>query len=124
MDEPRTIDKDKITAQIMLLSREPFQELLGMILGCQPDEKSLEVFAKRQPDRWGQLVAIVGRLSGFGDKVEVNKNVNVFHMIHNMSDMELRQYQAELERKSQELMDSRGQKALPANPKKSLTNHE
>ena len=43
--------------------------------------------AERNPDRWGQLLAIVARLAGYSDKLEVEATIQA--RISTMSDAEL-----------------------------------
>jgi hypothetical protein len=100
MADKKQLDLEQMEADIMNLCRSPFRTELSRILGCRPDEESIMAFAKRQPDRYFQAVAILGRLAGFSDKLEVEGNLNM--KIKAMSDMDLR---AEYEKLRSELKE-------------------
>jgi len=80
--KPPQLDGDEIAAAITNLSREPFRGVLSRLIEAEPDVKDVLEFAKKYPDRWAQSLAIVGRLSGFTEKLEVETNiaVNITHM--------------------------------------------
>jgi hypothetical protein len=92
----RRIDNDAVRAELDTLSRDPFRDVLGEILSNRPSPEALQNLAQRNPDRWGQLLAIVGRLSGFTEKLEVQANVTT--SVNDMSDSELQLRLEELER--------------------------
>jgi len=75
--------------------RSPFRSVLTDWLGASPGEDDLKKFAAKSPDRWSQGLAILGRLSGYSDKLEVDTDITVTRRIDSMSDMEMR---AELDR--------------------------
>jgi hypothetical protein len=60
---------------------------LTQILNCGPTDEAIVNLAERNPDRWGQLLAIVARLGGYTEKLEVEASVSV--SINAMSDAEL-----------------------------------
>ena len=97
----REISREIIEIALMNMSRQPFRDLLAMILGCPPDEESLRAYAKRCPDRWGQLAAIFARLTGFTEKIQVETNFAT--TVQQMSDMELMQKLADLEKQLKEI---------------------
>ncbi len=94
---PPQLDGDEIAGAISRLSREPFQEVLTLLLEAKPDREAVHQFAKRYPDRWAQAVAILARLGGFHDKLEVETNITV--NLSRLSDMELIQKLSETEDK-------------------------
>ena len=81
------VARDLLLLEVERFSRGPFRDILVDILSAKPDKKSLQAFANKYPDRWAQALTIVARLSGYAEKKEETKNINV--MIHSMSDAEL-----------------------------------
>src|SRR5262245_15463272 len=75
-------------AEIDALSRGPFRKLLSVYLQTAPDRESLIAQAQRNPDRWMQGLALLGRLAGFTEKLEVHASVDLHH-VHHLSDAEL-----------------------------------
>lgn len=100
------LDRDQIDAHLEALSREPFRDALGKFLQATPDTATLEAWAKQKPDRWAQSLAIVARLSGYTDKLEIEGTIN---NVHTLSD-------AELLRRAQELRGDtvEGEYSLPS----------
>jgi hypothetical protein len=94
------IDLAQIEADIMNVCRSPFRAELSRILGCQPDEESIQAFAKKHVDRFYQSVAIMGRLAGFSDKLEVEGNLSM--KLKQMSNMELLAEQEKIRREIKE----------------------
>ena len=84
---PPQLNGDEIAEAISRLSREPFQEVLTLLLEAKPDREAVYQFAKKYPDRWAQAVAILARLGGYHDKLEVDAKVTV--NMSRLSDMEL-----------------------------------
>jgi len=70
--------------------RSPFRSVLTDWLGASPGEDDLKKFSAKSPDRWSQGLAILGRLSGYSDKLEVDTDITVTRRIESMSDMEMR----------------------------------
>ena len=83
------MNPDEIAEKIAQLSRSPFREQAARILACAPTGGALVDLAERNPDRWGQLLAIVARLAGYSDKLEVEASIQA--KISCMSDAELAQ---------------------------------
>ena len=75
--DDKKVDIEQIESDIQNYSRAPFRAELARILGCQPDEQSVQTFAKKHVDRFYQSVAILGRLAGFSDKIEVDGNLSM-----------------------------------------------
>lgn len=82
-----TMTTNDIKMQVMAMSRGPFQQVLIDIMGCQPTIESIKAFADKSPDRWGQLVAIMAKLAGFNDKIEITGNIAL--EVAGMSDAQL-----------------------------------
>ena len=83
------------------LSREPFQEVLTHLLEAAPNREDVHAFAKRYPDRWAQAVAILARLGGYHDKLQIDATVILD--VARMSDAELLQRHAEVEKELTDL---------------------
>ena len=103
---PPQLYGDEIAGAISRLSREPFQEVLTLLLEAKPDREAVNQFAKRYPDRWAQAVAILARLGGYHDKLEVETNITV--NLSRLSDMELMQRLEETQEKLDALEDDPG----------------
>lgn len=91
------------------MNRGVFREELAVVLQCRPTPADLRKHSARFPDRWGQLVAILARCSGFTEKLEVDGEI-AFNVAH-LSDAELSLRLADAERKLAALRQIR---ALPA----------
>ena len=100
MADDKKVDIEKIEADIQNYSRAPFRTELARILGCQPDEASVQTFAKKHVDRFYQSIAILGRLAGFSDKIEVDGNLSL--KLNQLSDSQLIDYHGKLEREVKE----------------------
>ena len=71
-------DEEAIARKFDQWSRQPFSEYLAHLMSKAPEGDDLEAWARRSPDRWGQLVAIFAKLAGFTEKSETfNYNLNV-----------------------------------------------
>ena len=92
---PPRLDGDGIALAISKLSREPFQEVLTLLIEAAPDREDVHAFAKRYPDRWAQAVAILARLGGYHDKLQIDASITLD--VARMSDAELLQRYAETE---------------------------
>ncbi len=88
---PPRLDGDQIAAHVAVLSREPFRQVLELFLQAAPDVDSVAEFAKRYPDRWAQALIMIGKLSGFHERMQVDHEHRHLVAIHEMSDMELMQ---------------------------------
>ncbi len=86
---PPRLDGDEIALAISKLSLEPFQEVLTHLLEAAPDVEDVHAFAKRYPDRWAQAVAILARLGGYHDKLQIDATVTLD--VARLSDAELLQ---------------------------------
>jgi len=71
------------------MMRDPFRNELVKVLTASPNKKAIKEFASKYPDRWAQTVAILARLSGFNEQIEVLKDVHIELQIKTMSDSEL-----------------------------------
>ncbi len=63
----------------------------GEFLAAAPDADSIAEFAMRYPNRWAQALIMIGKLSGFHERMEVSHEHRHLVAIHEMSDMELMQ---------------------------------
>ena len=77
----------RIRAELETLSRRPFVEELATLLAHPTDPKAMQRWANRSPDRRAQALAILGRLAGYTEKVQVSHSLTV--RIQEMSDAEL-----------------------------------
>ena len=84
---PARINVAEVHEKVAQLSRSPFREQAARILACAPTNEAIVNLAERNPDRWGQLLAIVARLAGYTDKLEVEATVHA--KVSAMSDSEL-----------------------------------
>lgn len=105
------LNPDKIRAETDRLSRAPFVECLNDLLSAQPTLESLKAFADRSPDRWSQAVAIMARLAGYHDKLEITGNLTVD--VRRMSDSQLVAALCEIEGKAESVVTSQPLAPLP-----------
>jgi len=76
-----------IAERVAVLSRSPFRDQVARILNCAPTDEAIVALAEKNPDRWGQLLAIVARLGGYTEKLEVEGTL--VHTVNALSDAEL-----------------------------------
>ncbi len=95
---PPQLDGDMIAAHVANLSREPFRDVLKRLLQAEPSVEAVQAYAERHPDRWGQLVTMIAKLSGFNERLEVETSHSV--ALAQLSDSEL---MARLQEKLQDL---------------------
>ncbi len=88
---PPRLDGDQIAAHVAVLSREPFRQVLEQFLAAAPPVDDIAEFARRYPDRWAQALIMIGKLSGFHERMQVDHEHRHLLEIHEMSDMELMQ---------------------------------
>ncbi len=88
---PPRLDGDQIAAHVAVLSREPFRQVLEQFLAAAPDVDDIAEFAKRYADRYAQGLVMLGKLSGFHERMQVDHEHRHLVAIHEMSDMELMQ---------------------------------
>ncbi len=69
--QPPQLDGDKIAAHVASLSRKPFRDVLERLLQAEPSVEAVQAYSERHPDRWGQLVTMVAKLSGYHERLEV-----------------------------------------------------
>ena len=86
---PPQLDGDRIAAAITNLSRAPFREVLSHFIEAEPDVASVKEFAMKYPDRWAQALAMLGRLGGYHDKLQVDTSIAV--TISQLSDSQLQE---------------------------------
>jgi hypothetical protein len=56
--------------KLSLFDRKPFTELLTLWLAIRPDDKTLQEFAMRSPEKWISAMQIIAKLAGFTEKTE------------------------------------------------------
>ena len=81
------LDSKAVSAHIDALSREPFRDLLKRLLQAEPSVEAVQAYSERHPDRWGQLLVMIGRLAGYNDRLEVASSHSV--VLAQLSDAEL-----------------------------------
>ena len=80
-------DPEELEKALEQRSRRPFRALLARVLENAPSSEAIRALAQRNPDRWAQTLALVGRLGGYNEKLEVEGNINL--RIQALSDAEL-----------------------------------
>ena len=73
--------------QFEAMSRSPFHNLLEKIIDSQPSNNDIRRLARKNPDRWGQMVAMFAKLSGYTEKKEI-ETTGIMRILH-MSDAEV-----------------------------------
>ena len=106
------LDGQQISEQLENLSRRPFRTVLAKLLDCAPSAEAITNQAERNPDRWAQTVALIARLSGYNEKLEVEGSLTM--RISDLSDAELQAQLAALQATQQPLIDNAPVLALPA----------
>ncbi len=81
------LDGKAVAAHIDQLSREPFRDVLKRLLEAEPSIEAVQAYAERHPDRWGQLVTMIGKLAGYHERLEVESSHSV--VLAQLSDAEL-----------------------------------
>lgn len=71
------VSKEALTVELQRLSRGPFRDLLADFLTCAPTAQDIQRAAMKSPDRWAQALAIVAKLSGYHEKLEVEGTAKV-----------------------------------------------
>lgn len=94
------LDPAIVAEQVNVLSRAPFRAVLARLLANSPSDGAIAAQAEAHPDRWGQTVALIARLGGFNDKLEVEGTLT--HRVESLSDAELH---AAIEAESTRLLD-------------------
>ena len=65
------LDGKAVAAHIDQLSREPFRDLLKRLLESEPDPEKVKAYGEKYPDKWGALVTMISKLSGYHERLEV-----------------------------------------------------
>jgi hypothetical protein len=68
-------DRETVLRQLLARQRDPFVEELARWLNVGLTEAELRTFAVKSPDRWSQGIAILGRLAGYTDKLEIRTEI-------------------------------------------------
>lgn len=107
------VDRNALSAELQRLSRGPFRDLLADFLTCAPTAKDIQRAAMKSPDRWAQALAIVAKLSGYHERLEVDGVAKVA----TLSDVEIEErLNAVIEKRAQQLAAQRTQEHLPLPP--------
>jgi hypothetical protein len=78
---------EQIEQELENLSRRPFRRILAKLLENAPSDQAITEQAEKHPDRWGQTTALIARLGGYNEKLEVEGSLNL--KIQTLSDSEL-----------------------------------
>jgi hypothetical protein len=101
MSRPK-LDHEQLAAELENLSRGPFRRVLAKLLENAPSDESIAAQATKNPDRWAQTVALIARLGGYNEKLEVEGSLNL--KVQQLSDSELlvllAEYQGTLDNES------------------------
>jgi hypothetical protein len=81
------LDGKAVAAHIDQLSREPFRDLLKRLLESEPDPEKVKAYGEKYPDKWGALVTMISKLSGYHERLEVESSHSV--ALRQLSDSEL-----------------------------------
>jgi len=95
MSCPRT-ESSQLAGELENLSRGPFRRVLGKLLENAPSAEAIGNQAERNPDRWAQTVALIARLSGYNERLEVEGSLSL--KVQQLSDSELEGLLAEHQR--------------------------
>ena len=74
MGHPVRMSGTEIAAALKAGSREPFQQILEIFLQAAPTAEEVAVAARRSPDRYVQALTMLGKMSGFHEKMAVDHN--------------------------------------------------
>ena len=104
----------RILAELEAYSRAPLQRELAKWLDCAPDQVSLQAFANKAPDRWGQGCGVLLRGAGYSEKIAVS-STNIAILIGQLSDAEVIAQLAEVHQRLRALDEKHGEpKAIEA----------
>ena len=81
------IDRQAVTTALEARSREPFLDLVAMLMGAQPTPEALRAFARRCPDRWAQAVANFAQLAGYSAAISFDGGLD--SQLQRVSDAEV-----------------------------------
>jgi hypothetical protein len=100
-DPTLPLNPDNVANKVRDLSRDPFKDLLANVLGCAPDEKTIQKFAKKFPDKYAGMIKTYSELAGYQSKMLATE-ITIYQQINNMPDSQLND---ELQRLMVELKD-------------------
>jgi len=80
-------EPDTLQDELDNLSRGPFRRVLAKLLKNAPSEDAISKQAEAHPDRWGQTTALIARLGGYNEKLEIEGSLNL--KIQTLSDLDL-----------------------------------
>lgn len=117
------LDPDELEELFSSLSRQPFVQELSRFVAANPSRAKIREFAEKYPDRWAQGVAIMARLAGFSDKVDVSVSGLVQH-VRALSDIDLDKRLREIEDQLLQVVDqprNDGNLTIDTQPNQSVT---
>jgi len=80
-------DGEYIATELENMSRGPFRRVLAKLLENAPTSEAIAAQAEKNPDRWAQTTALIARLGGYNERLEVEGTLNL--KIQTLSDSEL-----------------------------------
>ena len=86
----------QITEHLQNFRRDPFQNELAKLLNNSPSPGSIQKFSNKSPDRWAQSIAIMAKIAGFHERLEVDVK---FKPLSSLADSELRNMLQDLNKK-------------------------
>jgi hypothetical protein len=87
-DETLPLNPENVAIKVRDLSRDPFKDLLASALGCAPDEKTIQKFAKKFPDKYAGMIKTYSELAGYQSKMLATE-INIYTQINSMPDSQL-----------------------------------
>jgi hypothetical protein len=91
----------QLLANFHAMSRAPFQDELARLMQIPRSKKALRIWANKSPDRHAQAVAIMARLAGYHERLEVQHSgglVALAMRLDSLSDAELLALKAQHEK--------------------------
>ena len=82
------VTRQKLRERIGAYSVEPFADAIAYLLGSRPDQKSLQDWANKNPDKWANAISIFSKLYGFAEYKVIDHNHHFDPT--KLSDMELK----------------------------------
>ena len=105
------LDQEHLENMLSSLSREPFTQELARFLISSPAQAKIREFAEKYPDRWAQAVAILARLTGYSEKIDVDVSGTIRH-VRELSDVDLAKRLEQIESDLQSLVEGTEKKEI------------
>ena len=71
------LDLDVVRKHLDNLTRSPFRDILTDVIAASPTIDNIMEYGAKYPDRWGQLLAILARLSGYTPELKIDGSIEV-----------------------------------------------